>query len=75
MDQIEALKEFLRWAVREGAWEGNDLDGAAVQEKAQALGLIVKEAYDPEKHGEPVVDFVEVEPGDDWFVFAPGISQ
>jgi hypothetical protein len=75
VEQILALKEFLRWAMREGPWEGNDLDGASVQDKAQALGLIVREPYDPDKHGEPNFDFDEIAPGDDWFVFAPGIAE
>lgn len=63
---------FVKWALREGAWQGCDLDGGAMQDKAEELGLIVKEPYDPEKHGPNDID---AEPGDDWYVFAPAIRQ
>lgn len=75
-DALEAenarLKEFLRWAMREGPWRGNDLDGGSVQTKAEALGLIVKVPYHPDKHGPTDED---VEPGDDWYALAPGIAE
>lgn len=76
MDQVAALKEFFRWAMQNGPWGGNDLDGADVQERALKLGLIVREPYDPEKHGEPgaAFDYCEINPGDEWFVLAPGIN-
>lgn len=69
MTQIEALVEFFRWAMREGPWDGGDLDGGSVQDKAESLGLIVKTQYDAEKHGVQS-DF---ERGDDWFEYAPGL--
>lgn len=74
VDQNKALREFFRWAIREGTWEGVELDGAAIQDKALELGLIVGEPYDPAKHGEqPNVDW-DIEPGDNWYVIAPGIK-
>lgn len=69
MDQNKALREFFRWAMDEGAFMGCDLDGGDMQEKASKLGLIVKEPYDPAKHGKSDCD---VEPGADWYVFAQG---
>lgn len=63
----EAAAKFVRWAMREGAWDGSGLDGGEIQDKAEELGLIVRVPYDPEKHGESEFD---VEAGDDWFVFA-----
>ncbi len=65
-----ALLDFFKWAMREGPWDGGDLDGGGVQDKAESLGLIVKTQYDPEKHGTQC-DF---EAGDDYFEFAPGLS-
>jgi hypothetical protein len=67
---VPALVEFFKWAMREGPWDGGDLDGGSVQDKAESLGLIVKTQYDAEKHGVQS-DF---EHGDDWFVLAPGIA-
>lgn len=70
MEQIAALKEFFRWAITEGPFDGCDLDGAAVQDKAEALGLLIKTPYDPAKHYD---DTLDIEPGQDFYVFAPGI--
>ena len=66
------LREFFKWAMREGPWQGCDLDGASVQDKAQTLGLIIKVPFDPERHEDK--SGVDPAPGDDWFVFAPGIT-
>lgn len=63
----DALLAFFQWAMREGPWDGGDLDGASIQDKAESLGLIVKTQYDAEKHGVQS-DF---EHGDDWFEYAP----
>jgi hypothetical protein len=71
MNAHEALLEFFRWAMREGPWDGGDLDGASIQDKAESLGLIVKTQYDAEKHGVQS-DF---EYGDDWFEYAPHIRD
>jgi hypothetical protein len=65
----EKLLEFFKWAMREGPWDGGDLDGGSVQDKAEALGLIVKTQYNAEKHGVQS-DF---ETGDDWFEYAPDL--
>jgi hypothetical protein len=66
-----ALVEFFKWAMREGPWEGGDLDGGSIQDKAESLGLIVKTKFDPEKHGTAYGDFSD---GDDYYEFAPGVS-
>jgi len=55
------LAEFLRWAVQDHAWEGYDLDGHEIEEKARDLGLIEEVKYDPDIHGEAKID---IEPGD-----------
>ncbi len=39
-EQLVALKAFARWAVKETAWLGRDLDGGAVQDRALMLGII-----------------------------------
>jgi hypothetical protein len=62
--------EFLAWCMREGAWQACDLDGASLQEKATALGLLVATKYDPEIHGPAA----EAYPGCDWFVFSDEIK-
>ena len=65
----EALLTFFKWAMREGPWDGGDLDGGSVQDKAESLGLIVKTQYDAERHGIQS-DF---EHGDDWFEYKPDL--
>lgn len=67
------LVEFFKWAMREGPWEGGDLDGGSVQNKAESLGLIVKTQYDAAKHG-PASDWM-FEDGDDYYVFAPELAS
>lgn len=64
---VEALIEFFKWSMRTGPWDGGDIDGASVQDRAQELGLIIKTQYDAEKHGVQS-DF---EHGDDWFEYSP----
>lgn len=68
---VPALAEFFKWAMREGPWEGGDLDGGSIQDKAESLGLIVKTKFDPERHGTAYGDFSE---GGDYYEFAPGVS-
>lgn len=63
------LFQFLRWAMTTGPWIGSDLDGAAVQDKALELGLIVETKYDPDVHGGGE-NSEYTEPGDIWYVFA-----
>lgn len=65
--EIIALQEFAKWAIREGAFQGADLDGLSIQEKAHELGLIEATTYDPGKHGPSDV----AEAGDEWFTFSP----
>lgn len=64
----QAMAKFIKWALTEGPWQGGDLDGGAIQDEAEKLGLLVLTKYDPKIHGES--DF---EPGDDWYVLAPEI--
>lgn len=68
---LAPLREFALWALREGTWDGTGLDGGDIQEKAEALGLTVREAYDPAKHGAND----DVTPGDDWFVPSPLLAK
>lgn len=48
------------------AFDGMDADGADIQALALAHGLLVKEPYDPARHGPSM----EAQPGDDWYTFA-----
>ncbi len=64
-----ALLDFFTWAMNEGPFDGCSLDGCDVQDKAENLGLIVSEKYDPTIHGE----HSDREEGDDIYVFAPKI--
>jgi len=51
-----------------GHWPEGDVDGEDLQNTAEYYGLIRKEHYDPEKHGEEVFWEYGTEPGDDWYV-------
>lgn len=42
MDATQAMAKFIQWAMQEGPWDGLGLDGDEIQDKALALGLIVK---------------------------------
>lgn len=63
---------FVRWALQEGPWQGDDLDGSEVQEKAESLGLIVSVPYDPEKHGAD--NNYGCDAGESWFEFSAGLN-
>lgn len=63
------ITEFARWAIENGAFCGADLDGADIQEKAVACGLLVQTKYDPAIHGR-AENSEYVEPGDVWYVFS-----
>lgn len=52
------LAEFAAWALREGPFDGCDLDGFDVQEQAVKCGLL------KEKHGESEWD------SDPWYEFS-----
>lgn len=71
MNTHEALLTFFKWAMQEGPWQGCDLDGASVQDKAESLGLIVPVPYDPEKHG--AYNDYGCDAGDPWFEFSPSL--
>lgn len=55
---------FVMWALVNGSWQGCDLDGGSVQDKAVELGLIHAIPYNPEIHASS--DCCEA--GDEWFV-------
>jgi hypothetical protein len=71
-EEIDALVKFARWAISEGSWQGNDLDGGSVQDMAEKLGLLTKTKYDPAIHSDSEG---VCEPGDDWFVFSAALSR
>lgn len=64
------LAEFARWAVENGPFEGCDLDGGDVQEKAVACGIIVQTTYNPAKHG----PCHECDPGDPYYEYSQDFS-
>lgn len=66
VSEIERLRAFVRWAVTDGPFNGCNLDGGDVQEKAVHFGILRKVEYDPEQHGQ---NDCGAEPGDPWFVF------
>lgn len=66
---LPQLVEFFKWAMREAPWDGCDLDGGVIQDKAESLGLIVQTKYDVDKHGLQG----EFDNGDDYFEFAPAL--
>lgn len=70
--EAKNLREFARWAIREGSWQALDLYGGDIQNMAEELGLIaeVPGGYDPDQHGES-----DVEPGDTFYVFTDALSE
>jgi len=40
-DLTKKLAAFAKWALQEGVWEGCELDGSDIQDKAVELGLLV----------------------------------
>jgi len=62
---MDPIKEFARWIIQEGCFEGGTLDGGEIQDKAVELGLLVEELYDPVKHK----DIEDAEEGEGVFVF------
>jgi len=62
------LARFVKWAILNGPFDGVDLDGASIQEKAVECGILIRTKYDPKIHGSSVN--CEVAVGDDWFVFS-----
>jgi hypothetical protein len=45
-----------------------DLDCFEVQDLAEMCGILRKEPYDPERHGDEYADEYDVKPGDDYYV-------
>ena len=71
------LVQFARKIIQEYCWgnitwHGAEPDGGDMQDTAEKLGLIVREVYDPEKHGDAGG---ECEPGDPWYVFSPMMGE
>lgn len=60
------LAKFVKWAIEESSFDGCDLDGGMLQDKAVEEGILIETAYDPAKHG-PADGADE---GDRWFVFS-----
>ena len=62
----ETLKEFARWVIQH-IFDGLDVDGADVQDKAEELGLLEEVPYDPAVHrsvedvdaGDPICIFTD----------------
>lgn len=65
-----SLAMFFAWAMQDGPFDGDDLDGASIQDKAESLGLINATKFDPKKHG----DKPWAAPGDEWFVIADDVQ-
>jgi hypothetical protein len=70
-EALEQLVPFAKWAIRESAFSGHELDGGEVQEKALAHCLIVRTVYDPQQHGPSDV----ASAGDEWFEFSSTIAE
>jgi hypothetical protein len=45
-DITQRLALFTSWALGEGSWEGLDLGGDRIQDKALELGLLTETTYD-----------------------------
>ncbi len=74
-DEIAKLVGFARWVIKNTCFDGGSLDGGDVQDKAEALGLIVSEPYDKEKHGAGPSDMFDVDEGDQIYVFAEFLKE
>jgi hypothetical protein len=70
-EALEQLAPFAKWAIRESAFSGHELDGGEVQEKALANCLIVRTVYDPQQHGPSDV----ASAGDEWFEFSSTLAE
>jgi len=62
------LAEFAQWVIVNGSFEGCDIDGGSLQDKAIEYGILVQVPYDPEKHGRQY--YGELDPGEPWYVFS-----
>lgn len=71
IEQLRSCAKFVIWAMNEGPWEGGDLDGSEIQDKAESLGLIVETKFDPEKH--KAADWAAPEAGEPWFTLDEAI--
>jgi hypothetical protein len=66
VDSIQ-LRQFFVYCI-ESAFDGCNLDGGDIQDKALELGLVREEAYQSEKHGSLVSDSGYFEDGDSIYI-------
>jgi hypothetical protein len=71
-DITQRLALFTSWALGEGSWQGYDIGGDRIQDKALELGLLTETTYNPAIHGESEFD---AEEGDQWFVFSDELNE
>ncbi len=69
-DTLEKRLALFLQSALDCSWHGGEFDGADIQDRAEALGLIRAAKYDPAEHG-PSED---AEPGDQWFVLADDLK-
>lgn len=70
-DLLYNLKAFARELVLR-SWDGDDIDGAEIQELAVKFKLIIPTEFDPEKHTD---EYGGAEPGDPWYEFADNVKE
>lgn len=64
------LVDFAEGMIQD-AFDGRDVEGSDIQERAVACGLIIETTYSYERHGENEVD---AEDGDPWYKFSPAFK-
>ena len=72
---VDGARDFARWAIKEGPWNGCSLDGGEIQDKAVALGLLEKRIAN-ELNGDEWQHIEGVEEiGDEYYVFSPALNS
>jgi hypothetical protein len=66
----DSLAQFFDWAIK-ASWDGKNLDGGEVQEKALELGLIQCVPYSYDSHGPRGRHDFGLDDGDNWYIKAP----
>lgn len=61
------LANFVKWVIHDGCFDGCDLDGGDIQDRAIKAGILVEEKYDPNKHGPNEYD---IAPGEEFYVLS-----
>jgi hypothetical protein len=64
------LVDFAEGMIQD-AFDGHDVEGSDIQERAVACGLIIETTYSYERHGENEVDPKD---GDPWYEFSPAFK-